>query len=143
MKEKNYFVNILLAAELGILSLTGLLIRTFLPGAVLPEISIPLIVLLSLIPLTAECYTKAPRGKNHLISILLAGVSFSVLPWCGGLLREMPLWKMFLISCAVYGIVSLLYQGQAERIPAKNKKTAPAINAVLLWLASLCTLGLL
>ena len=144
MKEKSYIANILLAAETGILSLAGLMIKAFVPGAVLPEFGIPTVILLSVIPLTAEYYAEASRRKNYFFSVILAGVSLSVIPWCAGVLTEISLWAAFLIACAAYGIVSLLYEAMTGRMDEDgNKKAAPVINAMLLWAAGLCTMGLL
>ena len=50
MKNKTYILNTLLTAVLGIALLAAVLVRTFVPAIIIPQLDIPNMVLLSLAP---------------------------------------------------------------------------------------------
>ncbi|MDO4488533.1 MAG: hypothetical protein Q4B67_05555 [Eubacteriales bacterium] len=144
MNNKKYVVNIILAAELGIVSLVLLLMKTFAPGGVLPKMSIPVMVLLSAIPMCIEYYIAPESEKNFFVSVILGAVTFTVLPLCAGVFTEVPAVKMFIVSLVVFGIVSFVYGCMVKRMDENGyKKAAPVVNTVLLFLASFITFGIL
>jgi hypothetical protein len=70
MKEKRFFLNIALAVLLTVALLAELLLRTFAPAVVLPELNIPNMVALSLVALLLEFY-MAPKGSDCYVCVVI------------------------------------------------------------------------
>ena len=84
--QKNYTLNILLAAVVGLASLAALLCRVFLPAAILPVVSLPAVAALVLIALVLECYlTKPIPQRDWGVTGLLGALTFGLLPFGAGL----------------------------------------------------------
>ena len=82
--QKNYTLNILLAAVVGLASLAALLCRVFLPAAILPVVSLPAVAALVLIALVLECYlTKRIPQRDWGVTGLLGALTFGLLPFGG------------------------------------------------------------
>lgn len=144
MKEKFYLKNTLLAVEMGIVCLAVVLGRTFISGFVVPYPDIPFMVLLSVIPMVIARYFKAESEENCLYSIVLAGLTFSLLPFCAGWNTGMPFWKLFVAGAVIFGIVDVFYTSIGERVATGPKAPLALIaNGVLLYLASQCLQGLM
>jgi hypothetical protein len=144
MRKHPYLVSTLLTLEVGALCLIAQLIRTFAPGVILPRTSLPLLVLLSLIPQILELYL-APNVHPPLLSTtVLAGVTFSLLPLCANVDTGLSAWAMLLAGTAVFGAVSLLYSSLARRMAASaSGPFTPAAQGLCLYLASQCLQGLI
>ena len=144
MRKNPYFVNLLLAAEVTAACLSALLLRTWSPGVILPRVSLPLLVLLSLIPQVLGLYLAPGHCPPLLPAALLAGLTFAVLPLCAGVETGLAFWALFGIGGTVFGAVSLLYGSLARRLTASPPALfAPAAQGVCLYLASQCLQGLL
>ena len=63
MDKKTYTLNTLLAVVLGAALLAFVLVRTFLPNFIIPELDIPNMVLISLAALVLDHYL-APGAKR-------------------------------------------------------------------------------
>ena len=144
MRKNPYFVHVLLVLEVAGLCLSAALIRTWSPGVILPRVSLPFLVLLSLIPQVLRLYL-APNTHAPLIpSVLLAGVTFAVLPLCAGVDTGLSFWVLLVVGGVVFGAVSLLYASLAQRmIASASTPVAPAAQGLCLYLASQCLQGLL
>ena len=144
MKERTYLLNILLAAVVGAACAVGVLVDTFAPFAILPHPGIPLMVLLTVLPLAAEYYIGAPKKRDWIGSTVLAGLTFAVLPACAGMTGGLPLWKLFIVGAVVFAVVTVLYTSMGHRMRSGAKaKAAPAVNALLLFLAAQFFQGIL
>lgn len=144
MKKSPYFLNMLLILTVGTVCMAGLLIQAFAPAVILPRVTIPLLVLLSLIPLVIEYYLGINGTAPWVSRILLAGAAFALLPWCAGLQVGVPLWKMFLAGASVFGVTAMLYKSIGRRMASGPKAVfSPVIQAFCLYLASQCLQGLL
>lgn len=140
MKQRTYFLNLLLIAEVFVVCGAALLAETFAPSAMLPKVSIPLLVLLTVLPLAVEHYVGAPKKRNWIASILLAGLTFSL----GAIVTETPVWVLFLVGAAVFAVVTVLYTSMGQRMKGgPAAKAAPAVNALLLVLAAQFFQGIL
>ena len=77
--QKNYTLNILLAAVVGLASLAALLCRVFLPAAILTVVSLPAVAALVLIALVLECYlTKPIPQRDWGVTGLLGALTFGL-----------------------------------------------------------------
>jgi len=144
MKDRTYLLNILLAAVVGVACAVGVLVDTFAPFAILPHPGIPLMVLLTVVPLAAEYYMGVPKKRDWVGSTVLAGLTFAVLPACAGLTAGLPLWKLFVCGAAVFAVSAMLYISMGHRMRSGAKaKAAPAVNALMLFLAAQFFQGIL
>lgn len=144
MKENRYFVNIMHIGTISVWILCGVLVRTFLPRTVFPHISIPMLVLCSLIPMVIACRVGEKEKKNFAVSGLLGGITFTVLPLCAGWDIGMPVWKLLLAGTVVFGMTDMLYSSMKLRINSGPcGRFAPETNALILYLASQCLQGLI
>ena len=56
MKNKMYLLNTLLAAVLAVAAVAAVLVRTFAPAVIIPQMDIPDMVLISLVALLIDHY---------------------------------------------------------------------------------------
>ena len=144
MKKNLYFINILLTMVTALVCLASLIVRTFLPGIPFPRPDVPLLVLMAVIPMIIEYYAVPDIQRNRIVSVILAGVTLTVLPLCAGWGTSIQFWKLFIAGAAVFGMTDILYGSICRRISSgKYKKAAPVINGLLLYLAAFCFQGLL
>ena len=130
MNGSSYRTNLLLTAETALLSLAGLLIHLFSPGAILPPPGVPTLVFLTLIALIWA--GDSPREDSLPLSAVLAGGTFALLPRCAGLPCPLPVWGMFLLG----GVTFFLAAGLYRSLPTGKGPFPRLVNALGLWLAS-------
>ena len=136
--------GIVLTAETFAICLACRIIRAVFPAAVLPHAGLPVLVLLSLVALTFEFYHTKKVFRPDLLSMLHAGLAFTLLPPCAGLQLPLPAWWMFAVSMATFGLTAFLYSLMERRMLAAPQETlAPAMNAFVLFLAAQCLQGLI
>lgn len=136
--------GIVLTAELFLICLGCRIIRALSPAAVLPQIDLPALVLLTLPSLVFEFYRTKEAFRLGLPGVIHAGLVFTLLPLCAGLSLPLPVWLMFPVSMAAFGATALLYSLLERRmLAAPHSPIAPAMNAFVLFLAAQCLLGLI
>ena len=136
MKEKCYCSNIALAVALGGFLIVCALVRTFVPLAVLPELTVPTLVQLSLAALVAAYYLSKGKKSCLVISSLLAAVTFGLLPWAAGFATGMEALKLAAVGLVVWFLTAWLFGEIAERISSgPTAKLAPIFSALGLYLA--------
>lgn len=142
MKHNEFFLNTLLAAVVGLALLLCVLVRTFLPAAILPRLDIPMMTLLSLTALLMEHYL-APGGKRRYLPILIfAALTFGLLPLAAGM--EVVIWKTALTGGIVFSAVTALFTSALSRISSGTAAgAAPVISAVGMYLAVQALTGIL
>lgn len=144
MRKNLYLVNIILVAEIGLLCLIALVMKTFVPGVILPSFDIPLFVLLSVIPMMIKYYIAPEAEGNLWITVLMAGVTFTVLPLCAHIDMGLSAVKLLVAGTVVFGITNIIYTSIGKRIASgPYGRFAPAANGLMLYLASQCLQGLL
>lgn len=118
--------NLRLTVLVGLYTMAALLTETFLPQVIFPHLDRPCMALLSCAALISA------RDCENWKNILLAGLTFSLLPWCAGI-AEAPLWQLFLQGALIYAAASVLYG-----MTAGETRIAAALNAGILYLALRC-----
>ncbi len=141
MKKNVYFLNILLVLLTTALCLWAVLVRTFAPAVLLPHISIPLLVLVSVAALVLEQWLGGEGKREWIGSVVFGGLTLSVLPLCAGLNGDLSVITLFLVAAAVFGITALLYTSMCERM--SGGKLAALINGGILCLAAQFFQGIL
>ena len=142
MKNNSYLLSTLLACILGLALLLCVLVRTFLPGALLPVLNIPAITGLCLIALVAEFYLAPGAKRCYPAIFLFSAVPFGLLPLAAGF-GAAGWWKPALVGAIVCTLVTWLYTSMVSRISSGNKaKAAPVLSALGLYLAVQCFMGI-
>jgi len=143
MKNRTYFLNTILAVVVGVALLAIVLLRTFLPALIMPRVSIPNLMLLSLAALLLD-RLFAPGAKRCFICIpVFAALTFGLLPWAAGLVPASEIWKTALAGCAVFTAAAWLFTSMCERMASgPAAKAAPVISALGLYFASQCLTGI-
>lgn len=141
MKHNDFLLNTLLAVVVGLALLICVLVRTFLPAAILPRLDIPMMTLLSLTALLMEHYL-APGGKRRYLPIFaFSALTFGLLPLAAGVGEAV--WKTALAGGIVFTAVTALYTSALNRISSGTAAgAAPAITAAGVYLAIQALTGL-
>ena len=140
MKKKNLY---LLPIVLTVFLAACATLRTLVPMAVLPELDIPNMVLLSLAALLPEHYWAAESRNNILATLLLSALAFGLLPFVSGF-AWMECLKLAVAGSIVYTITAWLFGEMMERLSTgPAAKAAPVFSALGLYLAAQCFAGML
>ena len=139
MKEKSYFLNMALTVVLGLALLVCILLRTFMPMVILPELSIPNMVLVSAAALIIDHYVVKEAGRCYIGSLLLAVLTFGLLPWVSGFAALTEAVKLGFIGGVTFTVVMVLYTSLQKRLASGPvSKAAPVLSALCLYLAAQC-----
>jgi len=143
MKKSTYMLNTLLAVVLGIACLAAVLVRTFAPRIILPELDIPNMVLISLAALIVDHYV-APGAKRCYICIpLFSAVTFGAMPFAACFVGYLDAIRFGIIGAVVFTVVTWLYSFVQDRLSSgAPSKTAPVISALGIYLAAQCLMGI-
>lgn len=136
MRKGPFFLNFLLTVLVGLACLAGLLMRTF--ALSVPDMSISVILLLSLLALMLEQYLAPGATRRWIPSVIFAALTFALLPGCAGTVAWSETWKLGLIGGGVFCVSAVLYTCIARRSAGSCCKAAPAVWALLLFLAGQC-----
>lgn len=143
MKDRNYLLNTILAVVLCTILLISLIVRIFVPAAILIKFDIPMVVEISLGALVAEQYLAPAQKRCYLCTGILAAITFGLLPYASSLVAFEEMWKLGLVGGVVFAVVTWLYSSIQERI-ATGRKTivTPVLSALGLYLACQCFAGM-
>lgn len=144
MKENKYFLNTALAVALGVVLLAAVLVRTFAPAIIIPQLNIPNMVLISLIALISDHYL-APNAKRCYICILIfSAITFGLLPFAACFVGILEALKLALVGGIVFTTAAWLYTSVQDRLSSgPAAKAAPILSAFGLYLAAQCLMGFL
>ena len=144
MKNKTYILNTLLTAVLGIALLAAVLVRTFVPAIIIPQLDIPNMVLLSLAALVPDHYI-APGAKRCYICIpLFSALSFGLLPFAACFVGALEAVKLGLIGAVVFTAITWIFSSMQDRLSTgPAAKAAPIVSALGLYLAIQALMGMI
>lgn len=144
MKNNKYFLNTALAAVVGLALAVCVILRTFLPAIVLPQLSIPNMVLLSLVALLLDHYFAKGAKRCWICIPVFACLTFGVLPNVASFVRVWDALKLAAVGCVTFTATTWLYTSIQSRLASGPvAKAAPVLSALGLYLASQCFAGLL
>lgn len=143
MKNKTYTLNTALAAVLGLILLAFVLVRTFLPNFIIPELDVPNMVAVSLLALIADYYL-APGAKRCYICIPLFGaVTFGLLSFSACFVGGLEALKLGILGGIVFTVTTFIFTDMAERLSSgPAAKAAPFLSAFGLYLAAQALMGM-
>ena len=144
MKNKTYILNTLLAAVLGLILTVYILVRTFAPNMILPELNVPNMVLVSLLALVADFYLSRGAKRCYVCVAVLGAVTFGLLPWAACFAGGLQAVKLGLVGGAVFTVTTVLYTSIADRLSSgPAAKAAPVMSALGLYLAAQVLCGMI
>ncbi len=144
MKDQKYFLNTALAVLVGTMLLICVLIRTFVPGFIIPTLDVPNMVLISLLALLAEHYLVGSPKRCYLCVALFAALTFGLLPFAACFATTLEAVKLGVVGCAVFTVVTWLFSSMMDRLSSgPAAKFAPFFSALGLYLASQCFMGMI
>ena len=143
MKENKYFLNTSLALVLGLALLVAVMVRTFAPTVIIPELDIPNMVLLSLLALLVDHYVAKNARRCYICIPLLGALSFGLLPFAACFVGALEALKIGIIGGIVFTATTWLFTSIQDRLSSgPAAKAAPVLSAVGLYLASQCFMGM-
>ena len=139
MKNSVYLKNMVLIVEIFLVCVVILLMKTFVPGVVLPRMDVPVLTGLCVVPMMIGNRGQALDNTDRVMSVVLAGLTFSVLPMAAGWSGSLSYGKLLIAGSLVFGITDLFYTSVYERLRLENGKPLILfVNGFLLFLASQC-----
>ena len=144
MKDKRYMLNTVLAVVVGLALGICMLIRVFLPAAVLPTLNIPNLAALSLITLVLDHYLSKGAGRCYVCVAGFSALTFGLLFWLSGFVSFTEVWKPALVGTVVFTVLTFLFTSIQDRISTGPKaRFAPILSAFGLYLAMQCFGGII
>ena len=143
MKNKTYTLNTVLAVLLGIALLVCVLIRTFAPRIIMPNLDVVNMTLISLAALLVDHYL-APGAKRCYICIpLFSAITFGLLPFAACFVGGMEALKLGITGGIVFTVITWSFSAMMDRLSTgPAAKAAPAISAFGLYLAIQALMGM-
>ncbi len=144
MKEKNYFLSVILAITMAVAMVAVVLFKTFAPAVVLPDMNIPNMAGLSLVVLLLEHYL-APNSRRCYVWVgIFSLLTFGLLPYAAGYVALSQVWKVALVGGALFTLLTWLFDSIMDRLSTGPKAAlAPVISAFGLYLAFQVFAGIL
>lgn len=100
MKNRTYFLNSALAVVVTVALVICVMLRTFCPWVIIPELNIPNMALLSLIALLADHYIAKGAKRCYIYILIFSAMTFGVLPYAAGFAAGWDVLKLALVGGA-------------------------------------------
>ena len=144
MKKNTYTLNTLLAVVLGMALLIAVLVRTFAPRMILPELDIPNMALISLTALVLDHYL-APGAKRCYICIpVFSAITFGLLPFAACFVGGAEALKLAVAGGILFTAMTWLYSSVQDRLSTgPAAKAAPVVSAFGIYLAIQALMGMI
>lgn len=142
MEKKTMILNALLAVVLGAGLLVGMIWRAFQPNVVLADLDIPAMAAIVLIALLIEYFVTGLQKRAWVLQIILAAVTFAVLPWAA----DLPYAgiKAAICGAVVFAVLTWIFDSVAQRLDVTTDcKGAMVPTAFVLYLACQCFMGMI
>ena len=142
MEKKSFVLNVLLAVVLGAGLLVGVVWSAFQPNVVLSNLDIPAMAALVLIALLIEYLWKGTEKRAWAVQIVLAAVTFAVLPFAAGYVGAGI--KVTVCGTILFAVLTWLFDSMAERMSVTcDCKCAMIPTAFVMYLACQCFMGMI
>ena len=136
MKKNTETLNTVLAMVLGAALLVCILVRTFAPRIILPELDVPNLVLISLVALVLDHYL-APNAERCYICIpMFSAITFGLLPYAACFVTGGEALELAFAGGLIFTVMTWLFSSIQDRLSTgPAAKAAPAVSAFGLYLA--------
>jgi hypothetical protein len=144
MKNNQYFLNTALAIVLGIAAIVAVLVRTFVPAAVIPGLDIPNIAAISLIALVLDHYVTGGAKRCYICIPVFSAITFGLIPFCAGFASTLEAAKLAILGGVIFTATTWIFTSMEDRLSTgPAAKLAPILSAAGLFLAAQCFAGLI
>ena len=144
MKKNTYTLNTILAALLGAILLVCVLVRTFAPRIILPELDIPMLALISLAALVLDHYMAPNAERCYLCIPMFAALTFGLLPFAACFVGGAEAVELALWGAGVFALMTWLFSSIQDRLSSgPASKAAPILSAFGLYLAVQGLMGMI
>lgn len=141
--NKTYVLNTLLSAVLGVFLLACVVVRAFVPAIILPELDVPMLVLLSLVALVLEHYIAGDTKRCYICIPLFSAAAFGLLPYMAYMTTVGEALKLAVIGGVVFTVTTALFTSIQDRLSSGPAAKASAFfSAVSLYMAAQCFAGM-
>ena len=139
---QNRKIRLLLTLVMALL--IAVLVRTFVPAMILPELDIPNMVLVSLAALLLDHYVAKGAKRCYICIPVLAALTFGLLPYAAAMVSPMEALKLALVGGVTFTVTTWLFSTIQERLSSGPAAKASAFfSAVSLYMASQCFIGMI
>ena len=136
-------LNTLLAASLFLAAAVMMVLRLIQPAVILPKVTIPNMVLVSLVALLADHYLAPKASRCYICIPVLAAVTFGLLPFVAGIIGTSEILKVAVVGAVVFTATTWLFSAMMDRISTGPvAKAAPFVSALGLYLAIQALMGM-
>ena len=137
-------MHILLSAVLLIALAICLLVRVWQPAAIIPQLNIPNMVLLSVMALLLEHFLAPMNPRCYICIPVFSAITFGILPLMAGFACQHDFWKYGLVGCVVFTATTFLFTSMTDRLLTGPKaKAALVVCSLGIWLAAQCFTGII
>ena len=144
MKNNQYLLNTILAVVVFVACAIALLVRVWLPAAIIPVLNIPNMVALSVIALLLEHFLVKTNPRCYICIPVFGVLTFGILPLMAGFACQHDFWKYGLVGGLAFTATTFLFTSATQRLLTGPKaKAAAVITGVGIWLAAQCFAGIL
>ena len=136
MKKNTYTLNTLLAVILGSILLVAVLVRTFAPRIILPELGVPNLMLVSLVVLLVDHYLAPGADRCYICIPVFSAITFGLLPFAACFVGTLDALKLAVAGGIVFTAATWLFTSVQDRLSSgPAAKAAPILSALGLYLA--------
>lgn len=136
MKKNTYTLNTVLAAVLGVALLGCILVRTFAPRVILPELDISNLVLISLVALVLDHYLAPEADRCYVCILTFSAITFGLLPFAACLVSAEAAAELAIYGSLIFTVLTWLFSSIQDRLSTgPAAKAAPIMSAFGLYLA--------
>ena len=144
MKKNTYTLNTVLAVVLGAAMLAAILVRTFAPRIILPELDISNLVLISLVALVLDHYLAPNADRCYVCIPLFSAITFGLLPFAAGYVGGESAAELALFGGLIFTVMTWLFTSIQDRLSTgPAAKAAPVMSAFGLYLAVQGLMGMI
>ena len=144
MKNNKYFLNTVLALVVFVTCAIAMLMRVWLPAAVILPLNIPNMVALSVIALLLEHFMTRGNPRCYICIPVFGALTFGILPLMAGFACQHTFWKFGLVGAVVFTATTFLFTSATDRLLTGPKaKAAAVITGLGIFLASQCFAGII
>ena len=142
--NKTYVLNTLLSAVMGVFLLSCVVARAFCPAIILPEMDVPMLVLISLVALVLDHYLAKGAKRCYICIPVFSAAVFGLLPLAACMVTGWEALKLALLGCVVFTVTTALFTSIQERLSSGPAAKASAFfSAVSLYMAAQCFAGMI
>lgn len=136
MKKNTYTLNTVLAALLGAALFVCVLVRTFAPRIILPELDVLNITLISLVALVLDHYLAPNAPRCYICIPMFSALSFGLLPWAAAFVTGGEALELAFFGGVIFTVMTWLFSSIQDRLSTgPAAKAAPVVSAFGLYLA--------